>query len=57
VTDDKMKFIKLYTLLAEWQIMAEKFETLSETNPSDFVVIQHALYAAHASQLEQILNG
>lgn len=52
-----MKFMKLYTLLAEWQIQAEKLELLAETTPTDFIVIQHAIYAAHAAQLEAILNG
>lgn len=57
MTDDKMRFMKLYTLLAEWQIQAEKLEYMSEDNPAEFLIIQHALYAAHAAQLEAILNG
>lgn len=57
MTDDKMRFTKLYTLLAEWQIQAEKLEHIAEDNPTDFIIIQHAIYAAHAAQLEDILNG
>lgn len=53
---DKMKFIRLYTLLAEWQIAAEKMEALLSERPSDLIVTQYIMYSSHAAQLEAILN-
>lgn len=53
---DVEKKYRLYTLLAEWQIQAEKLEALLEAGPNDFLTTQYVLYAGHAAQLEAILN-
>ena len=51
------KIEKIKAIVEEWKKARDRFESFSESYPSDIVTVHYVLYSQHVAELENILDN